>query len=230
MFQIKPIKLGINSINKNFPDWLSSLVPVSLILFSHCILKSIISKFHPSIQQSLLLILKKNLLITPILRQTWATSSLHYHQCLLPNQHPENWKKFHTKSPRLFKWNAAVCLTDRLIFKKMHHSWSPETGHYVCFGCFRAWKRACSRKSIRVARMRPAYLSSMRHSRMLLQGMSVYVACSRMQSPLRHGVPGLRGQWPRGRKSSRLRSLLALHHRGPRMPHLRIGRPSSRGR
>ena len=42
-----------------------------------------------------------------------------------------------------FQVECAVCLTGRLVFKKMHHSWSPETGHYVCFGCFRAWKRAC---------------------------------------------------------------------------------------
>ena len=57
---------------------------------------------------------------------------------------PREMEEIQHQESETFQVECAVCLTDRLIFKKMHHSWSPETGHYVCLGCFRAWKLACT--------------------------------------------------------------------------------------
>ena len=59
-------------------------------------------------------------------------------------QAPREMEETRNQEPETFQIECAACLTDRTIFKKMHHSWSPETGHYVCLGCFRAWKRACT--------------------------------------------------------------------------------------
>ena len=53
-------------------------------------------------------------------------------------------QEIQNQEPETFQVECALCLTNCTIFKKMHDSWSPETGHYVCFGCFRAWKRACT--------------------------------------------------------------------------------------
>ena len=63
---------------------------------------------------------------------------------IVTHQTPKEMEEIQDQEPETFQVECAVCLTDRLIFKKMHHSWSPETGHYVCLGCFRAWKRACT--------------------------------------------------------------------------------------
>ena len=94
-------------------------------------------------QQSLLLTLKKKLSITLTSRQNMGNifSSL----SPVPATHPtpRGMEEIQHQESETFQVECAVCLTDRLVFKKMHHSWSPETGHYVCFGCFRAWKRAC---------------------------------------------------------------------------------------
>ena len=60
------------------------------------------------------------------------------------HQTPREMEEIQNQEPETFQIECAVCLTDRTIFKKMHHSWSPETGHYVCLGCFRGWRRACA--------------------------------------------------------------------------------------
>ena len=48
------------------------------------------------------------------------------------------------QEPETFQVECAVCLTDKTVFKKMHHSWDTETGHYVCLECFWAWKLSCA--------------------------------------------------------------------------------------
>ena len=45
------------------------------------------------------------------------------------HQTPREMEEIQNQEPETFQVECAVCLTDRLIFKKMHHSWSPETGH-----------------------------------------------------------------------------------------------------
>ena len=144
------------------------------------------------------------------------------------HQTPRGMEEIQNQEPETFQVECAVCLTDRLIFKKMHHSWSPETGHYVCLGRFRAWKRACTES--RAEWPECEQLTCPLCDRVLLQKSLAVRSLLRVQSPLRLGIPFLRKQWPRGREPSRVRSLLALRHRGPRVPHLWIGRPSPRGR
>ena len=59
-------------------------------------------------------------------------------------QAPREMEETRNQEPETFQVECAVCLTDRTIFKKMHHSWSTETGHYVCLECFWAWKLSCT--------------------------------------------------------------------------------------
>ena len=55
------------------------------------------------------------------------------------HQAPREMEETRNQEPENFQVECAVCLTDRTIFKKMHHSWSTETGHYVCLECFWSW-------------------------------------------------------------------------------------------
>ena len=59
-------------------------------------------------------------------------------------QAPREVEEPRSQEPETFQVECAVCLTDKTIFRKMHHSWNTETGNYVCLGCFWAWKRACA--------------------------------------------------------------------------------------
>ena len=76
-----------------------------------------------------------------------------------------------------FQVECAVCLTDRLIFKKMHHSWSPETGHYVCLDCFWSWKLSCSENRAHLPNCNQLLCPLCGIDKCYTLSMSVHVAC-----------------------------------------------------
>ena len=38
---------------------------------------------------------------------------------------------------------CAVCYQIKVVFKKMHMNRAPQPAHYVCFDCYREWKKRC---------------------------------------------------------------------------------------
>ena len=93
------------------------------------------------------------------------------------HQTPRGMEEIQNQEPETFQVECAVCLTDRTIFKKMHHSWSPETGHYVCLDCFWSWKRSCTEsRAVPNCEQLTCPLCGMDNC--YTKSMSVYVACS----------------------------------------------------
>ena len=94
------------------------------------------------------------------------------------HQTPREMEEIQNQESETFQVECAVCLTDRLIFKKMHHSWSPETGHYVCLDCFWSWKLSCSESRADLPNCEQLTCPLCGIDNCYTLSMSVYVACS----------------------------------------------------
>ena len=91
---------------------------------------------------------------------------------------PREVEEIQHQESETFQVECAVCLTDRLVFKKMHHSWSPETGHYVCLDCFWSWKLSCSENRAHLPNCEQLICPLCGIDNCYTLSMSVYVACS----------------------------------------------------
>ena len=90
---------------------------------------------------------------------------------------PRELEEIQHQESETFQVECVVCLTDRLIFKKMHHSWSPETGHYVCLDCFWSWKLSCSENRSHLPDRKQLLCPLCGIDDCYLFSMSVHVAC-----------------------------------------------------
>ena len=92
-------------------------------------------------------------------------------------QAPREVEEPRSQEPETFQVECAVCLTDKTIFRKMHHSWNTETGHYVCLECFWAWKLSCSENRAEWPNCQQLTCPICGVDNCYTLSMSVYVAC-----------------------------------------------------